>query len=158
MIRLITAARLRRLTQAADYAELRVRGALKDAGGAARLAEKAVADTERVEDAYRRLCQDNVAQRETATSRAADVRIAAFDIVAALIDDRLTDEERREQLARHLVARRELLGLDTMPAPIWRHVADIARRENEVDEDLVEVTGSTGAGEVAPATSTTPSH
>ncbi|MFZ3476087.1 hypothetical protein ACODT4_44660 [Streptomyces sp. 2.9] len=134
MIRLITAARLRRLTVAANYAEHRVRGALKDADGAARLAEAAAVDTERVEDAYRRLCKDNVGLREAAVDLAADVRLAAFDIVAALIDDRLDDDERRQQIARLLVARRELLGLDAMPRPIWRHVADIARKDGESDE------------------------
>ncbi|MFG2236138.1 hypothetical protein ACGFNX_40150 [Streptomyces sp. NPDC048723] len=104
MFRLITTDRLNRLTDAAR----RAKGARMDAEGADRARRVAVADTERVEDAYRRLCKDNVGLREAAVDRAADVRLAAFDVVAALIDDRLDDDERRQQLARLLVARREL--------------------------------------------------
>ncbi|MFE2529032.1 hypothetical protein ACFXEL_32945 [Streptomyces sp. NPDC059382] len=127
MIRLITTARLNRLADA----DRRAKGARMDAEDADRARNAAVADTERVEDAYRRLCKDNVGLREAAVDLAADVRLAAFDLVAALIDDRLDDDERRQQIARLLVARRELLGLDAMPRPIWRHIADIARKADE---------------------------
>lgn len=138
MIRLTTTARMAALTRAAADADHRARGALKDAEGAGRLADTRLADTERVEDAYRRLAAELVAAREEAKRVAADVRLAAFDIVAALIDDRLDDDERRQQIARLLVARRELLGLDAMPRPIWRHVADIARKDGESDEAPAE--------------------
>ncbi|WP_331718553.1 hypothetical protein OG851_43645 (plasmid) [Streptomyces sp. NBC_00161] len=152
MIRLTTTARLTALTRAADDAELRARGAVKDAEGAASLAEAATADTERVEDAYRRLAAELVAAREEAKRVAADVRLAAFDIAAELLDDRLGDDERRQQIARHLVARRELLGLDALPARIWRHVADIARKDGESDEAPAEGDGSpTDAAPLTPA-------
>lgn len=146
MFRLITTARLNRLTDA----DRRAKGARMDAEGADRARRAAVADTERVEDAYRRLCKDNVGLREAAVDRAADVRLAAFDIVAALIDDRLDDDERRQQIARLLVARRELLGLDAMPRPIWRHVADIARKGGESDEAPAE--GDDSPTDAAPLT------
>lgn len=146
MIRLTTTAHLTALTRAAADAEFRARNAVKDAEGAASLAEAATADTERVEDAYRRLAAELVAAREEAKQVAADVRIAAFDIVAELIDDRLGDDQRRQQIARHLVARRELLGLDAMPRPIWRHVADIARKDGESDETPADAAPLTPAG------------
>ncbi|MFJ5026107.1 hypothetical protein [Streptomyces goshikiensis] len=158
MLRLITAARLCRLTRASSYADLRVQGALKDAESAARLTKAAQADTVRIEGAHRTLCETLTAEREAAARTAADVRMLAFDVVASLLDDKLTDDERRNEIARLLVARRELLGLDTMPQPIWRHVADIARRDGEQDEPepVVEVSGSTAPAAVLPVTSTTP--
>ncbi|MCY0923575.1 MULTISPECIES: hypothetical protein [unclassified Streptomyces] len=134
MIRLITTARLALLTQAADDAAT----ATTIAAVATSFAKTATADTERVEDAYRRLAADCVTDREEAERLAGDVRLAAFDMVAALIDDLLDDDERRQQIARLLVARRELLGLDAMPRVIWRHVVDIARKDGESDEAPAE--------------------
>ncbi|MCY0947277.1 hypothetical protein [Streptomyces antarcticus] len=142
MIRLITTARLAALARATGDAEVRAQAAVSDAADADRFAKAAIADTERVEDAYRRLAAELVEAREEAKRLAADVRLAAFDLAAELLDDRLGDDERRQQIARILVARRELLGLDAMPRPIWRHVADIARKDGESDETPAEDGGS----------------
>ncbi|WP_030200670.1 hypothetical protein [Streptomyces sp. NRRL S-87] len=153
MLRLITARRLTALTAAADTAATqlaaadtratdavtRLHDAAADAYGAQQHNERIMRDVDRLEEANRRQCKELLAARGEAKVVAEEVQIAAMDIAAALLDDRLNDDERRQELARLLVARRELLGLDRLPRPLWKHVEDLARRDGEVFED--EATG-----------------